>query len=138
MSVVILLVIHATLACAAITLSILGVVTKTTERIRRLAGCLFAAVGLQTLIGDVIYPFYLVRTKPILVTLHAGSRSVADIFDVKEHFAFFALVLVIGLFAITRASAKPTSLVRTIFGCAHGCIVIVTVLGAVVASMRMP
>jgi hypothetical protein len=131
-------VIHATLAGTAITISIIGVVTKASERIRRLASLLFVTVIMQTVVGDVIYPIYLARTKPVLVTLNAGSRSIADIFDVKEHLAFFALVLVIGLFALTRASAKPTPLVRTIFGCVHGCIVLTAVLGAVVASVRMP
>ncbi len=103
-----------------------------------MATWLLAVVAAQTAVGDLLYPMYLRRAKPALRVLAAGSRSAADVFDVKEHLAFFALVLTIGVFALTRTEPKPTALVRVLFGSAHGAIVIVAVLGLVVASLKTP
>lgn len=133
-----LLVTHATLALAAITASILGVVARTPARLRRMATWLFGAVVAQTLVGDVLYPFYLREAKPVLAKLSAGSRSVADVFDVKEHLAFFALVLAVGVFVLTRREPRATPFVRMLFGCAHGAVIVVAILGAVVASVATP
>lgn len=133
-----LLAVHAALGFTAVTVSILGVVTKTPARMRTMATWLFITVVTQTLVGDVLYPIYLRDVKPILATLSAGSRSVADIFDVKEHLAFFALVLAIGVFVLTRTEPRPTPFLRTLFGCAHGAVVVVGVLGLVVASVGTP
>jgi hypothetical protein len=133
-----LLVVHTVLAGAAIVVSILGVQSRTAARARRMATALFATVAVQSLVGDVLYPIYLSRAKPLLVRLEAGSRSVADVFDVKEHLAFFALVFSIGVFVLTRTEPKPTTFHRLLFGCAHGAIVLVAALGLVVASVRTP
>ncbi len=134
----ILLVAHTVLATASVTVSVLGVQAKTSARSRLVAGWLFAAVAAQTVVGALLYPVYLRRTKPVLRQLVAGARSVADVFDVKEHLAFVALTLTIGVFVLTRAEPKPSPLVRVLFGSAHAAIVVVAVLGLVVASLRAP
>jgi hypothetical protein len=133
-----LLVVHAALALSAITISILGVQARRSDRSRSLAAWLLAVVGTQTIVGDVLYPTYLRTAKPALRMLTAGARSAADIFEVKEHLAFVALACAIGAFVITRTEPKPDALVRVLFGSAHGAIVLVAVLGLVVASLRLP
>lgn len=133
-----LLTVHATLAATAIIVSVLGVQARSVARARRAATALLATVIAQTFVGDFLYPLYLQHTKPRLQMLAAGSRSVADAFDVKEHLAFFTLVLAIGAFALTRVDPKPGPLSRTLFGCAHGSIILVAALGLVVASIGTP
>lgn len=134
----ILLVVHGTLALSALVASILGVQARTPERARQAATWLLATVGSQTVIGDVLYPAYLQPVKPVLQAMSAGGRSAADIFEVKEHLAFLALVTAIGAFVITRREARPTPFVRVLFGGAHAAIVLVATLGLVVASLRTP
>jgi hypothetical protein len=133
-----LLIVHAILALTAATVSVLGVQARTPERVRSVGSWLLGAVGLQTAVGDVLYPIYLRTAKPALRALSAGSRSAADIFEVKEHLAFLALVLAIGAFVVSRSEPKPTIFVRVLFGGAHGAIVLVATLGLVVASLRTP
>ena len=77
-------------------------------------------------------------TKPALRALSAGSRSVADVFEVKEHLAFLALVLALGAFVLSRRDPRATPLLRVLFGSAHGAIVLTATLGLVVASLRTP
>jgi hypothetical protein len=127
-----LLVFHALFGSAAIVASVLGV------QARRVAGWLFAIVGAQTAIGDVLYPLYLRGAKPALRAMTAGARSAADVFEVKEHLALLALVCAAGVFLVTRREPKPDLVVRMLFGCTHGAVVIVAVLGLVVASLRLP
>ena len=133
-----LLVAHAALGVAAITISILCVQARTATRARALSTWLLGVVAAQTVVGDVLYPAYIVRAKPLLKALAAGSRSVADVFEVKEHLAFFVLVFALGAFVLARREPKPTALLRVLFGCAHGLIILVAVLGLVVASVKMP
>jgi hypothetical protein len=132
------LLLHTILAITAITVSVLGVQARSSERVRLMASLLLATVVSQTIVGDVLYPIYLRTAKPALRALSAGSRSVADLFDVKEHLAFFALALSVGVFAVSRTEPKPTTFVRVLFGGAHGIIVLVATLGLAVASMRTP
>lgn len=129
---------HAFFALVAITVSILGVQARTPERARTMGLWLFAAVGAQTVLGDFLYPFYLRSVKPVLGAMVAGRRSAAEIFEVKEHLAFFALVLATAAFAVTRSEPRPTPFVRVLFGGAHAAIVLVATLGLVVASLRTP
>jgi hypothetical protein len=133
-----LLIGHGVLAALAIVISILGVQTRVPERARKLATWLLVVVGLQTALGDVLYPIYVVHAKPVLATLHAGARSVADLFDVKEHLAFFALVFTLSVFVLSRSQRRTGPLLRVLFGCAHGSIVLVAVLGLAVASVKLP
>ncbi len=126
------------LAAIAVVTSVLGASARTAARARSLASALCAAVVAQTIVGDVIYPAYLERAKPVLKTLAAGSRSLAEAFDVKEHLAFLALAGALGVFVLTRTAPKPTALVRTLFGCTHAAIVVVAILGIVVASVKTP
>ena len=133
----VLLVLHALLASAAVVLSILGVQARRSDRSKRIASWLLAAVGAQTVIGDVLYPSYLREAKPLLKAMVAGSRSAADIFEVKEHLALLALVCTVGAFVVTRKEPKPDFVVRTLFGCAHGTLIIIAVLGLVVASLHL-
>ncbi len=133
-----ILVVHALIGSAAIVASVLGVQAWRADRSKRIAGWLFAVVGVQTVIGDVLYPLYLRGAKPALRAMAAGSRSAADVFEVKEHLALLALVRAAGVFVVTRKEPKPDLVVRTLFGCTHGAIVIVAVLGLVVASLRLP
>lgn len=133
-----LLVLHAILALTSVIASVLGVQARTPERVRSMASLLLASVVSQTLVGDVLYPIYLRNAKPALLALSAGSRSAADIFEVKEHLAFFALVLTVGAFALSRSEPKPTTFLRVLFSGAHGTIVLVATLGLVVASLRTP
>jgi hypothetical protein len=133
-----LLLLHAILALTAVTVSVLGVQARSPERVRLMALLLLAAVVAQTTVGDVLYPMYLRTAKPALRALSAGARSAADLFEVKEHLAFFALVLSLGAFVLSRTEPKPTTLVRVLFGGAHGLIVLVATLGLAVASMRTP
>ena len=129
---------HALLALTALTVSVLGVQARSPERARAMANWLLLVVASQTALGYVIYPFYLRSAKPALRALSAGARSAADIFEVKEHLAFIALVLAIGAFAVTRREPRPTPFVRVLFGGAHAAIVLVATLGLVVASLRTP
>jgi hypothetical protein len=133
-----LLVLHAFLAITSAIASVLGVQARTPERVRSMASVLLASVSSQTVVGDVLYPIYLRSAKPALRAMSAGSRSVADLFEIKEHLAFFALVSTIGVFVITRREPKPTAVVRVLFGSAHGMIVIVATLGLALASVRTP
>lgn len=133
-----LLVLHGALGLTAVVVSVLGVQARRSDRTRRLAGLLAAVVGAQVSVGAVLYPFYLRSAKPVLAGLVAGGRSAADIFEVKEHLAFVALACALGAFVITRNEPKPDLFVRTLFGCAHGAIIVVAVLGLVVASLRLP
>jgi hypothetical protein len=133
-----LLVVHAVLGLTALVASVLGVQARTPARARWVASLLVGAVVLQTLAGDVLYPAYLRTAKPVLAALAAGSRSGADLFDVKEHLAFFALALTLGAFVQTRTDPKPTPLLRVLFGGAHAAIVLVATLGLAVASLRTP
>ncbi len=135
---ILLLLVHATLALSAITVSVLGVQARRSDRSRSLAGWLLGIVAAQTLVGDVIYPIYLRTAKPALRAMAAGARSAADIFEVKEHLAFIALACALGAFVITRTEPKPDTFLRVLFGSAHGAIVLVAVLGLVVASLRLP
>lgn len=133
-----LLILHATLAAGAVVASVLGVQARTSDRARLMATILLATVTAQTVVGDVLYPIYLRSAKPTLRTFSDGARSVADVFDVKEHLAFFALVFSIGAFILTRKEPKPTIFLRVLFGGAHGAIVLVAALGLVVASIKTP
>jgi hypothetical protein len=133
-----LLILHALLGTAAIVVSLLGVQARAPEKTRSLASVLLGVVALQTVAGDVLYPIYLRTAKPALRALSAGSRTAAEIFEVKEHLAFLALVFVIGAFVLTRTEPRPNPLLRVLFGCAHGTIIVVAVLGLVVASLRTP
>lgn len=126
---VLLLVVHALGATAAIILSILGVQARRAD---------FATVSAHTLVGGVLYPVYLRGAKPVLKTMTASARSAADVFEVKEHLALIAPVCAVGVFVVTRKEPKPDFVVRTLFGCTHGALVIVAVLGLVVASLRLP
>ena len=129
---------HVALAAAAVIVSMLGVQARTAARARRAATALLVTVVAQTFVGDFLYPLYLEHTKPRLQMLASGARSVADVFDVKEHLAFFTLVLAIGAFSLTRTDSKPGPLLRVMFGCAHGGIILVAALGLVVASIGAP
>jgi hypothetical protein len=133
-----LLALHACLALAALTTSVLGVQARSPERARAMASLLLTSVGVQTVVGDVLYPMYLRNAKPALRALSAGSRSVADVFEVKEHLAFLALVLALGAFVVTRTEPKPTTFLRALFGGAHGAIALTATLGLVIASLRTP
>jgi hypothetical protein len=135
---VLLLIFHATLALVTIVVSVLGVQARTATRARAVSTALLVVVGAQTVAGDLLYPIYITHAKPTLKALAAGSRSVAEVFEVKEHLAFFALVFTIGAFVLTRGEPKPTPLLRLLFGCVHGVVVVVTVLGLVVASVKTP
>jgi hypothetical protein len=132
------LALHAALATTAIIASVLGVQARTPERVRSMGAWLLGAVGAQVAVGGVLYPTYLRTAKPALAGLSAGSRSASEIFEVKEHLAFVALVLALGAFVVSRSEPKPTPFVRLLFGGAHGAIVIVATLGLVVASLRTP
>jgi ABC-type sulfate transport system permease component len=103
-----------------------------------MGSALAAIVIAQTVVGNVLYPHYLRNAKPTLQALAAGARSAADVFEVKEHLAFVALVLALGAFAATRRDPRPTVFVRSLFGAAHGAILLVAVLGLVVASLKTP
>jgi hypothetical protein len=129
---------HAALGLAVIAASLFAVVARTPERIRRRISLMTAVVLFQTAIGDALYPRYLTSAKPVLQTLAAGSRSVADIFDVKEHLAFVVLVLTLGAFVLTRREPKPTTTVRVLVGSAHGASILVAALGLACASVRTP
>ncbi len=94
--------------------------------------------GAQTTVGDVLYPIYLRTAKPTLRGFSAGSRSVADVFDVKEHLAFFALVLAIAAFVLTRTEPKPTPLLRVLFEYSRRGVILVAALGFVVWSIKAP
>ena len=122
----------------AVVTSVLGAAARSAARVRVLSSALCAAVVAQTMVGDVLYPAYIEHAKPVLETLSAGSRSLADAFEVKEHLAFFALASALGLFVLTRTASKPTALVRTLFACTHAAIILAAVLGLVVASVKTP
>jgi hypothetical protein len=134
----VLLTLHGLLALVAVTVSVLAVQARTPERVRATASFLLGALGAQTVVGDVLYPLYLRTAKPALRALSAGSRSVAEVFEIKEHLAFVALVLALGAFVVSRREPKPTALLRVLFGGAHGAIVLTATLGLVVASLRTP
>jgi len=130
---------HGGLALLLVVVSVLAVQARTTERLKRTTSVLLALVLAQTVVGDVLYPIYLRAAKPSLRVLEAGSRSVADVFEVKEHLAFFALVLALGACLVARQGrAQPGPLVRVLVAGAHAAIVLVATLGLVVASMRLP
>jgi len=133
-----LLVAHGLLAFAALVVSILGVRARVADQARRFGTALFTVVATQSLLGYVMYPRYVASAKPALQALSTGARSVADVFEVKEHLAFCALVLTIGAFIVSRSPDKPGALSRVLFGGAHATIVIVVVLGLVAASIKMP
>ena len=133
-----LLLLHGALGLSAVVVSVLCVQARRSDRTQRLGAWLVAVVGAQVSVGAVLYPFYLRRAKPALLGLVAGGRSAADIFEVKEHLAFIALACALGAYVVTRSEPKPDLFVRTLFGCAHGAIIIVAVLGLVVASLRLP
>ncbi len=133
------LALHGLLALTSIVASVLGVLARMPARARAMASYLLASVTLQTFVGDLLlYPLYLRSAKPVLQTLAGGSRSAADVFEIKEHLAFFVLALTIGVYVVTRREPKPTVFVRVLFGCTHGAIILVATLGLVVASLRTP
>lgn len=133
-----LLVLHGGAALALVVVSVLAVQARSAERLKRLSSILFALVVTQTIAGDVLYPLYLRTAKPALRALEAGGRTPADLFEVKEHLAFFALVLAIGAFVSTRSAANPGPLPRTLVAGTHAAIVTVAILGLAVASLRLP
>jgi hypothetical protein len=127
------------LAATVVVASVLAVQARSVERFRRSVSMLLAALVAQTLAGDLLYPTYLRRAKPILRALSAGSRSAADVFDVKEHLALLALVLTLGAFFAARGEGvKVGPFLRVLVGSAHGAIILVAALGLVVASLKQP
>lgn len=135
-----LLVTHGLLAAGLVVASVFAMRARQAERMRRATAVLLALVVAQTVAGAVLYPTYLRDVKPALVALHAGSRPVADAFEVKEHFAFFALVLTLGAFLAARrvGSGEVGPILRVLVGGAHAATMIVAILGLVVASVRLP
>jgi hypothetical protein len=134
-----LLLAHGLLAAAVVIASVFAVQARSLERFRRYVSILLATLVAQTLAGDVLYPTYLRNAKPVLRAHSAGSRTAADVFDVKEHLAFLALVLTFGAFFGARGEGvKVGPFLRTLVGSAHGAIVLVAALGLVVASLKQP
>ena len=134
-----LLVAHGGLAAALVIVSVFTVRARSAERLRKTTSLLLCLLAAQTVLGYVLYPLYLREVKPALHALNAGARSVADIFEVKEHLAFFALAMTLGAFYAARDEVGEAGpIVRVLVAGAHAAIVIVVTLGLVVASMRLP
>ncbi len=131
-----ILTLHAVLGILSVVTSVFAVKSRAPAALRRWTGRLFFVLCAQEALGDALYPTYLRVAKPALVLLTTGSRSAADLFDVKEHLAFFALVLGAGAAVAARDSAGPIA--RTLTTLTHATIVLTATLGLAVSSLKLP
>ncbi len=131
-------IVHAVLAASAVVASLLAVMARTPARIRSRVSVSACIVVLQTIVGDAFYLPYLRSAKPVLLGLKSTGRSVADLFDVKEHLAFVVLATTLGAVLLVREEAKSTNVLRVLLGTAHGGTVLVAALGLACASIRTP
>lgn len=81
--------------------------------------------------GWVLYPGYRQVDKPRLLQ---GAFPIAQLFESKEHLAFYAVVLAWGGCALVFAAPSARAAARVCFGAAAVLTLLVGVLGSVVAS----
>jgi hypothetical protein len=82
--------------------------------------------------GWALYPEYRRADKPLLLQ---HQFAVAQLFETKEHLAFFALILGwTGCALVFAAEGEARRLARMCFGLAAGLVLVIGVLGSLVGS----